>query len=44
MIGATTTQECYIYGTPSLYFINDNKLSNYLYLDNDIADFLVKNK
>lgn len=44
MIGATTTQECYIYGTPSLYFINDNKLSNYLYLDNDIASFLYKNK
>lgn len=44
MKGCSLTKDIYIYGTPSLYFIENNKFSNYLYLTNDIASFLYKNK
>lgn len=44
MIGKNRTEDCYIYGTPSLYVIENNVLASYLYLTNDIGSYLVSHK
>lgn len=43
-IGVSTTEETYIYGTPALYFVENNKLVKYIYSTNDIGEWLYSNK